>query len=92
MKLTPTRVAALRALERHGGEGVRTDRMTLLAAGAELGHGDDDEGDRIRNVDFFAWSSTWLALLRAGYLEEVGHRRYRLTDAGRAAAARGRPP
>lgn len=87
MKLSPTQIKALKALDRHGGEGVLTNRQTLLAAGAELGHGTDGEGCRGR-VDFFAWSSTWLTLLRAGYLEEVSPRRYRLTDAGRAAALR----
>jgi hypothetical protein len=86
MKLTRTLRRALRALADRGGEGVRTDRMTLLAGGAELGDTHDGDG---WPGNFFAWSPTWLTLLRAGYLEEIAHRRYRLTEAGRAAARAG---
>lgn len=84
--LTATQRAALKSLARHGGEGVRTNRMTLLAAGAELGHGPDGEGDGEWHR-FFAWSPTWLSLLRDGYIEEVARRRYRLTERGREVAS-----
>lgn len=81
-----TQRAALKALADHGGEGVRTNRMTLLAAGAELGHGPDGEGDGEWH-QFFAWSPTWLSLLKSGHIEEMARRRYRLTDIGRAAVS-----
>lgn len=86
MALSETGRAALRALAMRGGEGVRTNRSTLLARGAELGHGPDGEGDGEEHL-FFAWSPTWLTLLRTGYIEEMAHRRYRLTEAGRQAAS-----
>lgn len=85
MKPTRVQLAALKSLRDHGSEGVRTNRMTMLARGAELGHGPDGEGDRDEGHDFFAWTSTWAALVRGGFLEEVAPRRFRITDLGRAA-------
>lgn len=87
MKITATMLAALKALAGRGGEGVRTNRSTLLAGGAELGHGPDGEGDG-EDHQYFAWSPTWLTLLRGGFIEEMAHRRYRLTDAGRLTITR----
>lgn len=80
--LTHTQRAALKALAEHGGEGVRTNRMTMLSGGAELGHGPDGEGDGEWH-QFFAWSPTWRSLLASGHIEEMARRRYRLTDLGR---------
>lgn len=78
-RLTYTQRAALAALQKHGGEGVMTKTGTMLAAGAELGHGEDGEGSREEGweVDFFQ-RSTWKALLNAGRIEKVAGNRYRI--------------
>ena len=70
MKLTPTQRLALEALAKHGGEGVMTKTGTMLARGAELGHGEDGEGSREggEEVDFFQ-RSAWTALRSAGAVE-----------------------
>lgn len=86
MSLTDVQRAALKALDDHGGEGVRTRVMTLLAAGAELGHGPGGEGDREEGHQFFAWYPTWASLVRSGHIEEVAAKRFRLTEIGREAA------
>jgi len=77
--LTETQKLALKALTDHGGEGVMTKTGTMLARGAELGHGDDGEGSREDGyeVDFFQ-RSTWKALEVAGVIREVLPRRYRV--------------
>lgn len=56
-----------------------TKTGTMLARGAELGHGADGEGcrDEGEEVDFFQ-RSTWQALLAAGRIKEVSPRRYRV--------------
>ena len=52
-KRTATQRAALEALRNHGGEGVLTKTGTMLARGAELGHGADGEADRDANVQCY---------------------------------------
>lgn len=76
-KLTATQRKALQALLDHGGEGVMTKTGTMLARGAELGHGDDGEGSREEGweVDFFQ-RSTWMELVKSGHILEVRRRRY----------------
>lgn len=76
-KLTATQRKAFQALLDHGGEGVMTKTGTMLARGAELGHGDDGEGSREEGweVDFFQ-RSTWMELVKSGHILEVGRRRY----------------
>lgn len=77
--LTATQQFALKALTNHGGEGVMTKTGTMLARGAELGHGDDGEGCRDEGVDFFQ-RSTWKSLLAAGRIQEVAPKRYRVVQ------------
>ncbi len=77
--MTSAQRDALKMLAEHGGEGVRTNRRTLLAAGVELG---EYEGEEL--VSAFAWK-TWAALREAGMVAEVAPKRLRITDAGRAA-------
>lgn len=76
-KLTATQRKAFHALLDHGGEGVMTKTGTMLARGAELGHGDDGEGSREEGweVDFFQ-RSTWMELVKSGHIREVSRRRY----------------
>jgi len=76
-KLTATQRKAFQALLDHGGEGVMTKTGTMLARGAELGHGDDGEGSREEGwkVDFFQ-RSTWMELVKSGHILEVARRRY----------------
>ena len=77
--MTNTQRDALKMLAEHGGEGVRTNRRTLLAAGVELGEYDGEE-----LMSAFAWK-TWAALRDAGMVAEVAPKRLRITDAGHAA-------
>lgn len=79
MKLTATQQLALKALINHGGEGVMTKTGTMLARGAELGHGHDGEGSREEGweVDFFQ-RSTWMELVKSGRIQEISRRRYRV--------------
>ena len=86
MNLSPTQRHALQALARHGGEGVRTKRGTLLAAGVELGHGADDDANDDAGAGAISWL-TWSRLVSSGHLEQVADKRYRLTDSGLAVAA-----
>jgi hypothetical protein len=80
VKLSPTGRAALRALRDHGGEGVITRTGTILAAGEELSHDDDDPD--AQKFD----SRTWLRLFAEGLLEGKGDARVRLTTKGFAEA------
>lgn len=80
-QLTPTMRAALTMLHEHGGEGVRTNRRTMLAAGVELGQYAGDE-----LMEAYSWR-TWSKLRAGGFLEEVARLRFRITDAGLAVIA-----
>ena len=79
--MTPTQQLALKALIDHGGTGILTKTGTMLARGAELGHGPDGEGcrDDGDEVDFFQ-RSTWKALVDLGRIKEVAPKRYQVVE------------